>query len=139
MTEGSAPQYQGANGEDEVNAWGIGLLLFAALLMLLGGALQAFIGLVAMFSDQILIPTRRYLFEFDHTSWGWVHLVLGVVVAGAGAGRLAGRTWGRMVAIVLALCNAVVMFAFLPQYPAGALIIIAVSIAVIWAVMTTNR
>jgi hypothetical protein len=61
MTEGSAPQYQGANGEDEVNAWGIGLLLFAALLMLLGGALQAFIGLVAMFSDQILIPVRRYL------------------------------------------------------------------------------
>jgi hypothetical protein len=131
MTEGSAPQYRGANGQDEVNAWGIGLLLFAALLMLLGGAFQAFIGLVAIYNGQFLIPARNYLFAFDRTSWGWVHLVLGVVVAGAGAGLLAGRTWGRMVAIVLALCNAVVMFAFLPQYPAWALILIALSIAVI--------
>ena len=89
MTEGSAPRYRGANGEDEVNAWGIGLLLFAALLMLLGGVFQAFIGLVAIFNDQFLIPARTYLFEFDRTSWGWVHLVLGVVVAGAGAGLLA--------------------------------------------------
>jgi hypothetical protein len=113
--------------------------LFAALLMLLGGAFQAFIGLVAIYNGQFLIPARNYLFAFDRTSWGWVHLVLGVVVAGAGAGLLAGRTWGRMVAIVLALCNAVVMFAFLPQYPAWALILIALSIAVIWAVTTTNH
>jgi hypothetical protein len=139
MTEGSAPQYRGANGEEEVNAWGIGLILFASLLMMLGGAFQAFTGLVAIFNDQFLIPARKYLFEFDGTSWGWVHLILGVVVAGAGVGLLAGRTWGRMVAIVLALCNAVVMFAFLPQYPAWALIVIALNVAVIWAVTTTNR
>jgi len=139
MTEGSAPQYRGATEEEEVNAWTIGLILFASLLMMLGGAFQALTGLVAIFNDQFLIPARKYLFEFDRTSWGWVHLVLGVVVAGAGAGLLAGRTWGRMVAIVLALCNAVVMFAFLPQYPAWALIVIALSVAVIWAVTTTNR
>ena len=40
MTEGSAPQYQGANGEEKANAWGIGLILFASLLMMLGGAFQ---------------------------------------------------------------------------------------------------
>jgi hypothetical protein len=71
MTEGSAPQYRGANGEEEVNAWGIGLILFASLLMMLGGAFQAFTGLVAIFNDQFLIPARKYLFEFDGTSWGW--------------------------------------------------------------------
>jgi hypothetical protein len=139
MTEGSAPRYRGANGEEKANAWGIGLILFASLLMMLGGAFQAFTGLVAIFNDQFLIPARRYMFAFDRTSWGWVHLILGVVVAGAGVGLLAGRTWGRMVAIVLALCNAVVMFAFLPQYPAWALIVIALNVAVIWAVTTTNR
>jgi hypothetical protein len=100
---------------------------------------QAFTGLVAIFNDQFLIPTREHLFQFDRTSWGWIHLVLGVVVAGAGAGLLAGRTWGRVVAIVLALCSAVVMFAFLPPYPLWALIVIALSVAVIWAVATADR
>jgi hypothetical protein len=138
MTEESAPQYRPSE-EEEVNAWGIGLILFASLLMMLGGAFQAFTGLVAIVNDQFLIPTREYLFQFDRTSWGWIHLVLGVVVAGAGAGLLAGRTWGRVVAIVLALCSAVVMFAFLPQYPLWALIVIALSVAVIWAVATADR
>jgi hypothetical protein len=52
---------------------------------------------------------------------------------------LAGRTLGRVVAIVLALCSAVAMFAFLPQYPLWALIVIALSVAVIWAVATADR
>jgi hypothetical protein len=107
--------------------------------MIMGGVFQAFTGLVAIFNDQFLIPTREYLFQFDRTSWGWIHLVLGVVIAGAGAGLLAGRTWGPVVAIALALCSAVVMFAFLPQYPLWALIVIALSVAVIWAVATADR
>ena len=138
MTEGSAPQYRPSE-EEEVAVGRIGLILFAAILMIMGGVFQAFTGLVAIFNDQFLIPTREYLFQFDRTSWGWIHLVLGAVVAGAGAGLLAGRTWGRVVAIVLALCSAVVMFAFLPQYPLWALIVIALSVAVIWAVATADR
>jgi hypothetical protein len=138
MTEGSAPQYRPSE-EEEVAVGRIGLILFAAILMIMGGVFQAFTGLVAIFNDQFLIPTREYLFQFDRTSWGWIHLALGVVVAGAGAGLLAGRTWGRVVAIVLALCSAVVMFAFLPQYPLWALIVIALSVAVIWAVATADR
>jgi hypothetical protein len=137
MTEGSAPQYRAE--EEEVSAWGIGLLVFASITMILMGVFQAFTGLVAIFNDQFLILAREYLFHFDRTSWGWIHLVLGVVVAGAGAGLLAGRTWGRVVAIVLALCSAVVMFAFLPQYPVWALIVIALSVAVIWAVATFDQ
>jgi hypothetical protein len=138
MTEGSAPQYRPSE-EEEVAVGRIGLILFAAILMIMGGVFQAFTGLVAIFNDQFLIPTREYLFQFDRTSWGWIHLVLGAVVAGAGAGLLAGRTWGRVIAIVLALCSAVVMFAFLPQYPLWALIVIALSVAVIWAVATADR
>jgi hypothetical protein len=97
MTEGSAPLYRPSE-EGEVAVGRIGLILFAAILMIMGGVFQAFTGLVAIFNDQFLIPTREYLFQFDRTSWGWIHLVLGVVIAGAGAGLLAGRTWGQVVA-----------------------------------------
>ena len=88
MTEGSAPQYRPSE-EEEVAVGRIGLILFAAILMMMGGVFQAFTGLVAIFNDQFLIPTREYLFQFDITTWGWIHLILGIVVALAGVGLLA--------------------------------------------------
>jgi hypothetical protein len=97
---------------------------------------QAFTGMVAIVNDQFLVPTREYVFQFDRTTWGWIHLVLGLVVAGAGVGLLGGRTWGRVVAIVVALGSAVAMFAFLPHYPLWALLVIALDVAVIGAVAT---
>lgn len=72
---------------------------------------------MAIVNDQFLVPTREYLFQTDRTTWGWIHLVLGLVVAGAGVGLMGGRTWGRVVAIAVALGSAVAMFAFLPHYP----------------------
>ena len=64
MTEGSAPQYRPSE-EEEVAVGRIGLILFAAILMIMGGVFQAFTGLVAIFNDQFLIPTHEHLFQFD--------------------------------------------------------------------------
>ena len=136
MTEQPAPQYRAVSEDEEVAVGVIGLILFASILMIMGGVFQAFTGLVAIVNDQFLVPTREYLFQFDRTTWGWIHLILGLVVAGAGVGLLGGRTWGRVVAIVVALGSAVAMFAFLPHYPLWALLVIALDVAVIWAVAT---
>jgi hypothetical protein len=77
---------------------------------------------------------RNYLFQFDATSWGWIHLEVGLLVAFAGWGLLSGRTWARVVAITLAVISAIANFAFIPYYPLWSLLIIAVDIIVIWAV-----
>jgi hypothetical protein len=103
------------------------------------GVFQAFTGLVAIFNDEFYVATEEYLLKFDQTTWGWVHLILGLVVAGAGVGLMSGRTWARAVAIVLALVSAIVTFGFIPYYPLWALIIIALDIAVIWAVAASGR
>jgi hypothetical protein len=105
-------------------------------MMFLVGVFQAFTGLTAIINDQFLVATHEYLFQFDRTTWGWIHLILGLVVAGAGVGLMGGATWGRAVAIVVALGSAISMFAFLPHYPLWALIVIALDVAVIWAVAT---
>jgi hypothetical protein len=105
-------------------------------MMILAGAFQVFLGLVAILNDQFMVPAREYLFQFDRGAWGWVHLLLGLVVAAAGVALLRGRTWGRVAAIVLAAVSAVAMFAFLPHYPLWALTVIALDVAVIWAVAT---
>ena len=109
------------------------------MMMFLAGVFQAFTGLVAILNDEFYVATDEYLLKFDQTTWGWVHLILGLVVAAAGVGLMSGRTWGRAVAIVLALISAIVTFGFIPYYPLWALIIIALDVAVIWAVAAYGR
>jgi len=57
-------------------------------------------GTAVEFQD-LLVLGADYVFKFDTTTWGWVHMVIGVVVFAAGIGLLAGATWARVVAVVL--------------------------------------
>ena len=95
---------------------------------------QALQGLVAIFENEFYVATRNYLFQFDATTWGWIHLVLGLLVAFAGWGLLSGRTWARTAAIALAVLSATANFLFIPYYPFWSLLIITLDIFVIWAV-----
>jgi hypothetical protein len=112
----------------------VGFILFAAVMMIMVGVFQALQGLVAIFENEFYVPTRNYLFQFDATSWGWTHLLLGLLVAFAGYGLLSGKTWARTVAIFLAVLSAIANFAFIPYYPFWSLLIIALDVFVIWAI-----
>jgi hypothetical protein len=114
--------------------WAAGLILFAAIMMVMTGFFQVLAGLVAIFENEFYVATRNYLFRFDATSWGWIHLLIGLVVAFAGWGLLSGRTWARAVAITLAVLSAIANFLFIPYYPFWSLLIIALDIFVIWAI-----
>jgi hypothetical protein len=121
-------------GEHEATSgWAVGFVLFAAIMMIMVGCFQAFAGLVAIFENEFYVATRNYLFQFDATTWGWIHLVLGAIVALAGWGLLSGRTWARVVGITLAVLSAIANFLFIPYYPFWALLIIALDVFVIWA------
>jgi hypothetical protein len=133
MTDQAAPQHQTASHARPVSGWAVGVTLFAALMMLMSGLFQALAGLVAIFENEFYVSTRNYLFQFDATSWGWVHLLVGLIVAFAGWGLLSGRTWARVVAITLAVLSATANFLFLPYYPFWALTVIALDVFVIWA------
>jgi hypothetical protein len=111
----------------------------AVILMLLAGMFQVLVGLVAIFENEIYVQTRNYLFKFDVTTWGWIHLVVGIVVGLAGLGMLRGRTWARVAGIILAVLSAIANFLFIPYYPVWALLIIAVDVFVIWALAVHGR
>jgi hypothetical protein len=129
-----AYQASAARADREASGWAVGFILFAAIMMIMSGIFQAIAGLVAIFENEFYVATREYLFQFDATSWGWIHLLVGVVVAFAGWGLLSGRTWARVVAITLALLSAVANFLFIPYYPFWSLLIITLDVFVIWAV-----
>jgi hypothetical protein len=117
----------------------VGFILFAAIMMIMVGIFQALQGLVAIFENEFYVATRNYLFQFDATTWGWIHLLLGLLVAFAGWGLLSGRPWARVVAVTLALLSAIANFLFIPYYPFWSLLIIAVDVFVIWALVAHGR
>ena len=139
MTEQAAPQYRSAGRAQEASGWAVGFILFAAIMMLMSGFFQALAGLVALFENEFYVATRNYLFQFDATTWGWVHLIVGLVVAFAGFAVMGGRTWGRVVGITLAVLSAIANFAFIPYYPFWSLTVIALDIFVIWALTAHGR
>ena len=115
------------------SGWAIGGVTFASTIMILVGIFQAFAGLAAIIEDQFYVLTQNYAFDLDVTAWGWIHLILGIVVALAGLGIFSGATWARVVGITLALLSAVANFFFIPVYPIWAILIIALDVVIIWA------
>ena len=112
----------------------VGLIIFAAVMLMLGGIWQFFAGLVALVNDTFYVVGEEYIFQFDVTTWGWIHLLLGVVVFLAGMGLLSGATWANVVGITVAALSALAMFAWLPWYPLWAILVITLDVLVIWAI-----
>jgi len=65
----------------EPSGWAVGMTVFAGVMMIMVGAWQALSGLIAIFENEFYVQTRNYLFQFDATTWGWIHLILGLLVA----------------------------------------------------------
>ena len=121
------------------SSWAVGLSLFASVVMIISGVFNAMEGIVALVRNEIYVATPRYLFAFDLTTWGWIQLILGIVVAIAGVGVITGQLWGRLVGITLAALTMLANFAFIPYYPLWSLSIIALNVFVIWALCVYNR
>jgi hypothetical protein len=135
MTEQSPSQYQSVGrAEKATSGWAVGFILFAAIMMIMVGVFQALQGIIAIFQNEFYVATRNYTFQFDATTWGWIHLLLGLLVAFAGYGLLSGKTWARLVAITLVALSATANFLFIPYYPFWALLLVTLDIFVIWAI-----
>lgn len=124
------------------SAWADGIAVFGGCALLTLGIFQFFQGLSAALDDHVFVATPNYVFDFDLTAWGWIHMIIGILAVVVGAAIIAGQSWGFVAGIVVAIISALSSFAFMPYYPLWALVIIAFDIAVIWALsslITRNR
>lgn len=110
-----------------------GTTLLAAVLMVVGGAMAIFEGIAALTKDHLFVITRHYVFEFSLTGWGWVHLILGIVLVLAGCAVFSGALWARFFGVAVAGLGAIANFLWLPYYPLWAMVLIAINIFAVWA------
>ncbi|WP_371659763.1 hypothetical protein [Streptomyces sp. NBC_00280] len=115
---------------------GSGWLVFAGVLMIFGGLMTLLAGIAAIADDDVFVATRNYVYEFDITGWGWIHLVMGVVITLAGAALFQGATWARVVGVGLAGLAMLANFLWIPYAPLWAVVLIALNGFVIWALCT---
>ncbi|MFC5749063.1 DUF7144 family membrane protein [Actinomadura rugatobispora] len=125
--------------ERPVSGWAVGFAYFAACVMVLAGIFGAIVGVAAILKNDLYVVRGDYVFSWDLTTWGWIHLVVGIFVAVAGFAVIAGQAWARTVGIILAGLSAVANFMFLPYYPVWSVLIIVLDVVVIWALVMYTR
>ena len=125
--------------ENEPSGWAIGWTAFAAIMMIMMGFWWALSGLAAIFQSELFVVGFRWIWALDISTWGWIHLIIGIVVLVAGAFLFRGAAWARVVGVIIAIIAGILSFGWLPYYPIWGLLLIAISVGVIWALTVHGR
>lgn len=128
---------------EQPSGWAVGWTAFAGFMMIMIGSFHAIAGIVGITKDEFYVATAgenaKWVFEFDATTWGWIHLIAGIIVVLAGIGVFSGNVLARTVGVLLAIGSAVANFAWLPYQPVWSVTMIAIDIAIIWALTAHGR
>jgi len=110
---------------------GYGLVLFASIMLFVIGFFDVIQGISAIAKSHVFIANAHYVFS-DLRTWGWITLIVGVLVLIVALGVLAGNQIARWTAVVVLGLNAIDEMFFIPAYPFWALTIIALDVVAIW-------
>lgn len=113
----------------------LGWVYFAGFMMMLAGIFQTIAGLVAIFKDNVFITGAGGLLVFDYSQWGWIHLIIGVLLFFASFSVFAGGAFGRALGSMLAGLSAIANFAFFTAYPLWTIIVISIDVLIIYALL----
>ncbi len=121
------------------SGWAMGWITFAGIFMIMVGVFHGISGIVQLVDKDFVAVTANYAFKFNVTTWGWIHIIVGVLLVLSGIGVFAGNVAARTVGVFLALLSAIAAFAWLPHQPWWSVMIILIDVAVIWALTVHGR
>ena len=120
--------------ERETTGW-VAWAWFAAAMMIMIGTFDVIAGLVAILDDNFLVGAAGKLYVVDATAWGWTTMIIGIIVVCAAVAVLRGAVWGRAVAVIMAVLNAVAQLSLIRAYPVWGLLVIMLDVFVIYALI----
>ena len=124
---------------DERTGWA-GWVVFGGVMLIMMGAFQLTTGLVALFNDGFYaVRSDGLVVNVDYNTWGWVHIIIGLVAVLVGVGLLAGNMAARIAGVVIAFLSALVNLAFTSAYPVWSVMVIVLDVIVIYAIIVHGR
>ena len=117
----------------------VGITATAAIILMFVGLFGLMQGIVGLVNNEFYVVTQKWVFQIDATTWGWIHIIVGLIALGAGFALFAGQVWARTVAVIVACVSMIANFVWLPYYPLWALLVIVFDVFVIWAVTGHGR
>jgi hypothetical protein len=127
-----------AAAEEELSMW-VGWVAFAGIVMATAGLLNILQGTVALFNDGYYTTAGSQPITIDYSTWGLALLATGLLLIVTGYGVLTGRTWARVVGVVLATIDAVINFAFIAAYPIWGILAVSLNLVAIFAIAVHGR
>ncbi len=118
--------------DNEVTGW-VGWVFFAGFMMIMMGALKAIWGITALFNSDWLVVGDEGLLLLDLTTWGWIQLILGLVILFAGFSVMSGAAWARVVGIVVAVTSIIGNMATVDIHPIWSIMVIVMGVVVVYA------
>src|SRR6476659_693319 len=112
--------------------------LAAGALLLTSAILTFLVGVFALSANDLVVSGPGYEYTFQITGWGWANILTGMVLAAAAVAVFVGATWARDAALIVTCLAIVVTFLWMPYYPTGAIVLIALDVVAIWGVATWN-
>jgi hypothetical protein len=106
---------------------------FAGVMLLAIAVIQVLQGIAAVANDEVFVKGINYVYKFDVTTWGWIHIVLGGLAIAVALGILADQVWGYVCGVAIGCVGAIANFAWLPYYPLWAIVLIALNVLVVWS------
>jgi hypothetical protein len=131
----------GRHADTEHRGAVVGFTGLGGTLMVLGGLWGVIVGIVALSSSHVYVHSvsSGYTYSWTLHGWGWIELILGIVVFAAGVCVFLGMPWARYVGAFLAVLSAIGNFIFIPYTPVWSIILIVLDAFIIWALLAPRR
>jgi hypothetical protein len=131
MSSAESPRGSRYDLEDK----GAGWLVFASIMLGLGGLLGLIHGITAISKSSFFAPNAHFVFSNLNT-WGWFMIIVGGAAILAAFGVLSGQQWARWIGIGIAGLQAIVHLTSVQAYPFWALCVFAIDLLVIYGLAT---
>jgi hypothetical protein len=123
----------------DVTGW-VGWIVFAGFFMIINGIFGGLQGLSALLRDQTyFVVGENGLLTFNYTAWGWIHLILGILLIIVGIFLLRGAGWARILAVIIVGIHMIAQFGFISSYPVWGIIMIALDALILYALLVHGR
>jgi hypothetical protein len=107
--------------------------------MIIGGTFGFLEGLALIVRGTFYVQPQNYWISTGAATWGWWHLIVGLIVLAAGFGVISGAAWARWLGIIFVSIQALTNFLFIPVQPFWAITLILIDVWIIHSPFVHRR